>query len=139
MHLSRLELLSPLWDDCKEVLPNSFEGWEIIPGYIEQTHVATAILKGNEIHFGIKPEYRKKLIQRKRTREYLRPLLERKSFLTTRVVLKDLVKQKFVERLGFKPTWSDELFQYFILTKLPFERERNANKVFTQTTTEPTR
>jgi len=135
MDLSRLELLSPLWEDCREVLPTNFEGWEIIPGYIDQTHVATAILKGNEIHFGIKPEFRKKLIQRKRTREYLKPLLERKSFLTTRVILNDKYKQNFVERLGFNPTWHDEQFQYFMLTKLPFERERNATQVFTQKTT----
>ena len=124
MNLSRLNLLSPLWEENREILFETFEGWEIVPGYIDQVHVATAILKGNEIHFGIKPEFRKKLIQRKRTREFLKPLLERKSFLTTRVILKDLVKQKFIERIGFKPTWNDELFQYFILTTLPFERKK---------------
>jgi hypothetical protein len=139
MDLSRLELLSPLWDDCKEVLPIKFDGWEIIPAFIEQTHVATAILKGNEIHFGIKKEFRKKLIQRKRTREYLQPLLERKSFLTTRVILNDKLKQNFVERLGFKNTWHDEEFQYYILTKLPFERKRDAHKVPTQTALTSTR
>ena len=111
-------------EDCQDVLPRTFEGWEIIPGYVNQEHVCTAILKGNEIHFGIKPEFRKKLIQRKRTREYLKPLLDRKSFLTTRVILENEVKQKFVERLGFDATWSDEQFQYYILTKLPFERTR---------------
>ena len=124
MNLSRLSLLSPLWEENREILFETFEGWEIVPGYIDQVHVATAILKGNEIHFGIKPEFRKKLIQRKRTREFLKPLLEKKSFLTTRVILKDLVKQKFIKRIGFKPTWNDELFQYFILTTLPFERKK---------------
>nr|BDD47832.1 hypothetical protein 5 [Burkholderiaceae bacterium] len=124
MKLERLELLAPLYDDCKEILPTSFEGWEIIPGYIDQEHVCTAILKGTEIHFGIIKKFRKKLIQRKRTREYLKPLLERKSFLTTRVIIQDKVKQKFIERLGFNATWNDETFQYYILTKLPFERER---------------
>ena len=124
MKLDKLELMAPLWEDCQDVLPRTFEGWEIIPGYINQEHVCTAILRGNEIHFGIKPEFRKKLIQRKRTREYLKPLLDRKSFLTTRVILENQVKQKFVERLGFDATWSDEQFQYYILTKLPFERTR---------------
>ena len=70
MNVSRLSLLSPLWEDSKEVLPETFEGWEIIPGFINQVHVATAILKGNEIHFGIKHEFRRKLIQRKRTRDF---------------------------------------------------------------------
>ena len=124
MNVSRLSLLSPLWEDSKEVLPETFEGWEIIPGFINQVHVATAILKGNEIHFGIKHEFRRRLIQRKRTRDFLAPLLERKSFLTTRVIRKDIVKQKFVERIGFKATWNDDLFQYFILTTLPFERKK---------------
>ena len=123
-NIERIELLAPLYDDCKDILPTSFEGWELIPGYIDQTHVCTAILKGNEIHFGIKKEFRKKLIQRKRTREYLQPLLERKTFLTTRIVLKDLYKQRFVERLGFRKTWADDIFNYYMMTKLPFEREQ---------------
>ena len=123
-NIERIELLAPLYDDCKDILPTSFEGWELIPGYIDQKHVCTAILKGNEIHFGIKKEFRKKLIQRKRTREYLQPLLERKSFLTTRIVLKDLYKQRFVERLGFRKTWADDIFNYYMMTKLPFEREQ---------------
>ena len=88
---------------AKKYLPNSFEGWEIIPGYIEQTHVATAILKGNEIHLVSSQSIAKNLF-RENAQENTSTLLERKSFLTTRVVLKDLVKQKFVERLGFKPT-----------------------------------
>jgi len=123
-NIERIELLAPLYDDCKDILPTSFEGWELIPGYIDQKHVCTAILKGNEIHFGIKKEFRKKLIQRKRTREYLQPLLERKTFLTTRIVLKDLYKQRFVERLGFRKTWADDIFNYYMMTKLPFEREQ---------------
>ena len=123
-NIERIELLAPLYDDCKDILPTSFEGWELIPGYIDQEHVCTAILKGNEIHFGIKKEFRKKLIQRKRTREYLQPLLERKTFLTTRIVLKDLYKQRFVERLGFRKTWADDIFNYYMMTKLPFEREQ---------------
>ena len=127
MELTKTELFAPLFENCKEVLPRTFEGWEVIPGYVDNYHVCTAILRGNEIHFGIKPEYRKKLIQRKRTRKYLEPLLKRKSFLTTRIILSDLVKQKFVERLGFLKTWSDEEFQYYMLTKLPFEREKDAN------------
>ena len=123
-NIERIELLAPLYDDCKDILPTSFEGWELIPGYIDQKHGCTAILKGNEIHFGIKKEFRKKLIQRKRTREYLQPLLERKTFLTTRIVLKDLYKQRFVERLGFRKTWADDIFNYYMMTKLPFEREQ---------------
>ena len=59
-NIERIELLAPLYDDCKDILPTSFEGWELIPGYIDQKHVCTAILKGNEIHFGIKKEFRKK-------------------------------------------------------------------------------
>lgn len=135
MNLSRLSLLKPLFDECSEILPCTFEGWEIIPGYLNQEHVCTAILKGNEIHFGIVREHRKKVIQRKRTREFIQPLLDRKSFLTTRIILKDSFKQKFVERIGFTKTWSDETFQYYILTKLPFQREkRNEPKIFKTST-----
>lgn len=113
--MTREELLRPL-----EVDPSAFDDWEVVPGYIDGEHAATAVLKGTEIHFGIVPKFRRKAVLRERTREFLRPMHERMGFLTTRVLNGSHASRRFVERIGFKPTWSDDQFTYYLLGELPF-------------------
>lgn len=120
--MTREELLQPLLDGTGELDSSVFDGWEVVPGYIDGEHAATALLKGTEIHFGIVPSFRRKAVLRERTREFLRPMFERLGFLTTRVLLDAHAKKMFVERVGFTPTWADEKFQYYLLGQLPFAR-----------------
>lgn len=120
--MTRAELLQPLFDGIGEFDASLFNDWEIIPGYIDGEHAATALLKGTEIHFGIAPGFRRRAVLRERTREFLRPMLERRGFLTTRVLLGAHDKKRFVERVGFASTWADETFQYYLLGQLPFAR-----------------
>ena len=98
------------------------EDWEVIPGYLGGVHVCTTVIKGTEVHFAIVPEHRKQVILKGRTQEYLEPLFDRLGFLTTRVPHGATSKQKFVQRIGFKPTWTDANFQYYLLGQLPFAR-----------------
>ena len=114
--MTREELLRPLFADADTSL---LLDWEVVPGYVDGQHAATAIVKGSEIHFGLVPEFRRR-VTRGRVREFLRPLLERRGFLTTRVLLASRDKQRFVERVGFRPTWSDGAFQYYLLGELPW-------------------
>lgn len=114
------ELLRPLFDQSEEVPP--LDGWDLVPGYIDGQHAATAMLRGPEIHFGVAPSFRRRAVLRQRTREFLAPLLARHGYLTTRVLVTSRDKQAFVQRVGFKPTWSDGTFQYYLLGQLPFER-----------------
>lgn len=123
------ELLAPLIDAIvatgrldREQALEQLASWEIIEGREHDQHVATAIMKGTEIHFAVQPENRRRLIRRKNTQEFLAPLLARHGFLTTRVLVRQEAEKRFVERIGFVPTWSDGLFQFYMLTRLPFER-----------------
>lgn len=120
--MNRADLLQPLFSEAEAVDLSLFDDWEVIPGYIDGEHAATALVKGTEIHFGIVPKFRRKAVLRQRTQEFLRPMFERRGFLTTRVQLGSHDKKQFVERVGFKPTWADTTFQYYLLGSLPFAR-----------------
>lgn len=98
---------------------SGLDDWEVVPGFIDGEHAATALIKGSEIHFGLVPAFRNR-VTRGRTREFLKPLLERNGFLTTRVLLASPDKQQFVERVGFKRTWEDDTFQFYLLGALPW-------------------
>lgn len=121
--MNRAELLQPLLERAGEVDASIFDDWEVIPGYIRGEHAATVILKGTEVHFGITPAFRKRAtLFRRESDKLFKPLLERMGFLTTRIVLTATEQRNFVERVGFKPTWSDAFFQYYMLSELPFAR-----------------
>lgn len=121
--MNTLEVLNSAFPELDEAVRLDFLSWEVFPGYINGEIVCAAICKGTEIHFGICQPWRHRAIQRHRTRAFLEPLLDKKTFLTTRVVNTDPIKRRFIERLGFKPTWTDSTFTYFLLGKLPFEKE----------------
>ncbi len=114
--MTRNDLLQPL-----QIGKNAeaLADWEVVPGYIDGQHAATAVIKGSEVHFGLVPEFRHR-ITRRRVREFLEPLLERHGFLTTRILLLSQDKRRFVERVGFMPTWNDGKFQYYLLGDLPW-------------------
>lgn len=102
-------------------------GWEAIPAMHEGRHVATAILRGTEIHFAFASGWRPRACERRRIREFLAPLLGRRGFLTTRIKHSKPEQKKFVERVGFNPTWQDNDCQYYLLGRLPFERKKDAD------------
>ncbi len=118
--MTREELLQPVLAAAGGVSASAFDGWEVVPGYLDGEHAATAVVKGTEIHFAIVPQFRRKAVLRRRTQEFLRPLFERRGFLTTRVPRGSDKNKRFVERVGFKPTWQDETFQYYLLGNLPW-------------------
>ena len=81
----------------------------------------TAAILGSEIHVEFN---RTGVIRRGATREFLDPLLQTWGYLTSRSFKGDRRTRRFLERLSFKHTWSDDEFDYFILTALPFSKER---------------
>lgn len=94
-------------------------GWELA---VSKCGGCRAALKGTEIHVEFT---RAGVISRGRVREFLEPLLARHGYLTTRVPAGDKVYTRFVTKLGFEPTWSDDEFDYFMLTGLPFSRKES--------------
>lgn len=101
-----------------------FEDWEVIPGYVNDEHVMTAVLKGTEIHVALVPGWKPLTSHRGAIRAFTKPLLERLGFLTTRVRHDKPAQKRFVQRMGFKPTWRDENVEYYLLGRLPFERNQ---------------
>lgn len=127
--MDRGELLAPLIAAVRSGtnmlacdIEKYFDSWELIPAYVDGAHVATAAMLGSEIHFALIPGWRPQVSYRGVIREFLAPLLARNGYLTTRVPHVRSAQKRFVQRLGFKPTWSDSEVQYFMLGHEPFER-----------------
>ena len=128
--MTREELLEPIIRSIRQGTSLSrfdilqhLEDWEVVPHYDGEQHACTAVVKGSEIHFAVATGYRGRIIRRENTRAFLAPLLERQGYLTTRVPHGRLTQKKFVQRLGFTPTWKDGDVEYYLLGDLPFERK----------------
>lgn len=96
--------------------------WALLPVHARGGALAAVLLqRGCELHVVLPPEKRGKgIITRAGVRAALQPVLEQYGYVTTRIVKGDGSQRLFIDRLGFKPTWSDERYTYFILTQLPF-------------------
>ena len=101
----------------------SMDGWEFTPYPNDGEARAIAALHGTEVHFCVAPEWRHKVIARRRTREFLRPMFERRGYLTTRAV-QGAETHSFLTRIGFVPTWENGNVTHYMLTELPFGKER---------------
>ena len=99
-------------------------GWTEVPHLLEGQRAARLLRKGTEVHFEIDPAFRHRVIRKQVTRDFLRPVLDEEGFLTTKMFAGDKVNRKFVERIGFRHTWTDGTFDYFMLTALPFETKK---------------
>lgn len=133
MEIDREKLLEPIVGAVQENasvagadVRRFFTDWEIIPVRVEDRHVATIVLKGTEIHFALVAGWRPKACYRGAIKAFLKPLIERQGYLTTRVPHDRPAQKQFVARVGFKPTWRDDKVEYFMLAGLPFERKNDA-------------
>lgn len=107
-------------DDVRQLAEQAAsEGWEVFPHHQDGALSGVAVLRGTEFHCQLVDGFR---LRRAEMREFLRPLFEREGFLTTRVRHDDVANQRFNKAFGFEKTWSDDVFHYYILTALPFER-----------------
>lgn len=97
-------------------------GWEVLEHRQGGELAGFAIIKGTEFHCQLFDGFR---LNRQEMREFLRPLLERYGFLTTRVRHEDIANQRFNKVFGFEKTWSDETYHYFIMAELPFAKGKS--------------
>jgi len=104
-------------------LEATFAGWEVHYHMENGQRAAAALLKGTEVHFVVAPEWRRKLIRRDNTKAFLRALLDKNGgWLTTRLLIDSAGPAAFIQRIGFTKTWTDGVFNYYALCRLPFER-----------------
>ena len=110
------EMRKTITGDDTELL-GLIDGWELYPHMDADEMTGVKMIKGTEFHF-VSGEHFK--FNRKNLRESIRPHLDTAGFLTTRLQHGDSENERFNKLFGFKKTWADENFQYFILTELPF-------------------
>jgi hypothetical protein len=105
--------------------PETIQGlsaWVMHPYYIDGQLCAVAAMTGSEIHFAAHPDWRGRLITRRRAREFLAPMLEDHGFLTTRVAPPNCQHHAFLTRLGFERTWGNGITDHYMLSELPFSQ-----------------
>lgn len=99
--------------------------WEVFPCFQGEVLGGVALMRGTEFHCIVLPHFK---LKRKQMREFLRPLFERHGMLTTKLKHADKANERFNRAFGFKRTWSDNKFHYFMMTELPFgERTRHVS------------
>lgn len=131
--MNREVLLEPIVASIRQGLPLAkqdilkyLEDWSVISVEADGQHAATVIAKGSEVHIAVAVGYKPKACQRRAIKSFLQPLFNQYGFVTTRIPHHRLAQKRFVERVGFKPTWKDDNFEYYLLASMPFERNRNA-------------
>lgn len=92
---------------------------EAIPVVIEGVHVGTFIKNNAEIHFALFKEFRgHRIVSRKNLRAYLKPMLDKECFLTTKLGEKD--DDSFIRRLGFNQIGTSSSGQrIYMLLEIP--------------------
>ena len=98
----------------------SLDGWTLHPHQIDGAIRAIAAMQGTEIHFAVAPYWRRRLIQRKNTRDFLAPMMAHRGYLTTRAEAGQ--HREFLTRLGFTMTRTDGAVDYYMMTELPFSK-----------------
>lgn len=84
---------------------------------------ALLLVRGPEVHVFVPSAWRGRAFSKRVVRAMLLPLLNHYGYITTRLALDDQPGRiDLVTRLGFKPSWSDGVRQYYLLTELPFSK-----------------
>jgi hypothetical protein len=101
------------------VMPDALDGWTIRVAQRAGVDVAFVITRGPEIHMLSIAERR--AMSRRNIIEFIKPLLERFGYCTTRVPLAE-TDHRLRDTLGFTRTWQDDHFSYWVLTNLPYQK-----------------
>lgn len=138
--MTREELLEPIVRSIrKHILTSRFEvlksleGCEAVALMLDGQHAGTIIYKGTEVHFAFVEGWAPRAC-RKELCQLLRPLRDRFGFLTTRLYVNaPLAQHRLAHRVGFRRTWSDGVHQYYMLGRLPGDKEQECTPSFDTT------
>lgn len=110
-----------------EEFESFYKNARVIPFEYQGEMTGMTVLVGNEIHFLALPGKRGHCGSRRELMWLFESLLQEFDFLTTRIPIDTPPKDRTGERLGFTYTWSDERFDYYLCTGLPFGRKKHAD------------
>jgi hypothetical protein len=99
--------------------------WQEVLHLKDGQPVARLLRSGTEVHFEVASGHEHKVIYRHVTRNFLRPVFDEFGLLTTKTERDDEVNKRFITRLGFRHSWSDADYDYYMLTALPFGKKGN--------------
>jgi hypothetical protein len=119
--LNNLKVAYP--GESDESLLEILAQWEVLPYEQDGELVGAAMMKGSEFHCITTPAFK---LRRKPMRAFLEPLFMRHGMLTTRVHHNDISNQRFNAAFGFRKTWSDDQFHYYMMAELPFPERSTA-------------
>jgi len=112
----------PLLEITKEEYRDSLVGWDIQEMSLEGKYAGVLLTRGAEIHAEIDPimaqQHARRLLKK-----YLYGTLSFYGFVTT-VSFKDKKYTNFLERLGFKKEYEDEMFYHYKLSEMKFVKEK---------------
>lgn len=80
----------------------------------------TRYTRGCEVHVDLR---RPGVVTRRTIREFFAPVLDKHGMATTRALRGDPRLDRFLKRIGFNRSWSDDHYDYYILTAMPFTKE----------------
>lgn len=100
--------------------------WNLTPIMVDGEHVGTLANLGTEVHIALIEGWKPRSSYRGAIRAFLQPIFDVHGFLTTKLRYSDVKERAFIERVGFRKTWADGNFQYFLLGSMPFEKRNQA-------------
>jgi len=106
-----------------EQLRGYLADWKLVPYFYRGQLAGCALMKGSEIHFVMRPEWRGVAFRRDSAHRFLKPLVAAHGGLTTRVQLNDELRHRFVTRIGFVETHRSSSFVFYGLDRAPFARK----------------
>lgn len=96
--------------------------WSVLEYFQDGRIAGFVMLKGTEFHCRL---FAGSKLRRSEMRDFLRPIFERYGHLTTRVEHGDAANERFNKLFGFERTWSDGRYHYFLMSELPFSKEKS--------------
>lgn len=94
----------------------SEQGWTFI-----DANGAIVLLKGNEVHVGVPPSVRGRWFSRADFKALFGSLLQVYGLVKTTVRNSNAAGHKFVRRLGFRESYSDDQATSYVLTEVKYE------------------
>ena len=99
-------------------------GWACTDWVEDEQTIATLLTNGPEMHLSVAPGWRGRALSRRRILGALTPVFDKFGYVATRVKHDRVEQQTFVTRVGFTKIWSDDTFVYYMLTALPYQRQK---------------